>query len=112
MAKLVAKSGPVYDHEERRRLRVALALMKASSDGEGDAWLSMTAHVGSWGEWQEIAASLAELCNVLAEHVALTEGVTADQIVRELVAAAPAQYPSVDQHVPAQRTHISSYNGP
>ena len=105
MAKLVAKMPPLSNHEERRRLRVALALMKASSDNDGDAWLSMTAHVGSWGEWQEIAASLAELCNVLAEHIAQTEGVTRQEIVREL-SAEQEQVRSVDQYLPTQRTHI------
>ena len=103
MAKLVAETPPLYDHEGRRRLRVALALMKASSDDEGDAWLSMTARVGSWGEWQEIAASLAQLCNVLAEHIELKEGLTAEDIVREVTAA-----PQQSQRLPAQCTHIWS----
>ena len=111
MTKLVPRMPSRSDHEERRRLRVALALMKASSDDQGDAWLSMTAHVGSWGEWQEIAASLSRLCNVLVEHIALTEGVSAEEITREL-AAGLQENRSVDQRLPAQRTHIWSYNGP
>jgi hypothetical protein len=109
MAKLVAKMHPQSDHEERR-LRVAVALLKASSDDDGDAWLSMTAHVGSWGEWQEIAASLAQLCNLLTKHIAQTEGVTAEDVVRELTTA--LQNRPADAHLPAQRTHIWSYKGP
>jgi hypothetical protein len=66
---------------------MALAFVKAWSDDGDDAWLSMTAHVGSWGEWQEIAASLAQLCRLLAERIALGEGVTAEEIVRDLPAA-------------------------
>lgn len=72
---------------DRQSLLAALEFVTAWSADDGvDAWMRVSREIQSAGEWEQVAASLAQLAYLLAERVGLEERTNADQVLDNLTA--------------------------